>query len=146
MSFLVVTPLGLPHATALRDMLAAAGIRIAGGEEIGPWSAASTWLYARPERPGGVALAMRFEARWRELCPRDVAERWHLADPDDHHHMVAAKADLRLRFAGIPLDGGPPGGGTPFALHVFHVPDAADIAVESRRLDAFVLTGTPAMR
>ncbi|MFO1078249.1 MAG: hypothetical protein U1E73_11065 [Planctomycetota bacterium] len=145
MTFLVVTPLGLRHRDDLLAALAARGIAVAVGDTIGPWSTAATWLYAKAQTAAGIALALRFETRWRALFPDDLAERWQLGDPDVHARLVLAKTDLRAAFPGVPLGDRRPGEPA-FALHPFHVPDPGDVAVETRRLDAFVLTSAASIR
>jgi hypothetical protein len=134
--FLVVTPLGLSRAEELAQALAACRVEVAARQTIRRWSRASSRLYLRSLDPAAVARALRFEQQWRWMYPDDRAERWSLARPDDYVRLVERKAELRLRFRGLPLAGSKPGDPA-FALHAFHVPDACDLAAEASRISRY---------
>ncbi len=137
-AFFVLTPLGLPQANELAAALAVLQIVVVARESLSPWARAATSLYARREAADAQVRAAAFEARWRELCPEDRAERWWLRSPEDYARLIAHKASLRTRFPGVAL-GVAYAGWPPFRLHAFHVPDAGDMVAEAARLDGYCL-------
>ena len=135
--FLVLTPIGRRHRSEFAAALRRLGVRVRGTAELAPWSEASSRLYRRGLQAAAIARAARFEQRWLEEGPHDRAECWTLFDSTDYRRLLAAKAALRQRFAGVPL--GPAAAGEPlFALHAFHVPDPGDLDREAERLRDFL--------
>jgi hypothetical protein len=137
-TFLVVTPLGLRREQELLRALLAQRVHVTAREALHSWATAATSLYERPRAERDASVAERFEVRWRELAPDDVAERWWLASSGDHARLVAAKPALRREFPGVPLDAPRPGEPR-FSLHAFHVPDTGREDLEARRLQPYVV-------
>lgn len=143
MTFLVVTPLGLRRKQELLGALHARGVRVIAREALHRWATAATALYARPRAERDTSVAERFEARWRDVAPDDVAERWWLASSDDHARLVSTKPALRREFPGLPLGEHRPGEPR-FSLHAFHVPDVGCEDLEAQRLQPYVARGCDA--
>jgi hypothetical protein len=135
--FLVLTPLGLLRRDAFAAALRECCVQVHSSAVLAPWAEAASRLYQRELTPAAIVRAARFEQRWRVLCPADRAECWMLASEADFVRLLAAKAALRQRFAGVPL--GPAAPGQPvFRLHAFHVPDVDAVAAGALRLREFL--------
>ncbi|MCU0867448.1 MAG: hypothetical protein MUC36_27000 [Planctomycetes bacterium] len=134
--FLVLTPIGLRQRAEFAAALRQLGVRVRATEALVPWSEASSRLHRRGLQAAAIVRAARFEQRWLEVAPDDRAECWTLVDATDYRRLLAAKAALRQRFAGVSL-GAAAAGEPQFALHAFHVPDPGDLAGESERLREF---------
>lgn len=138
--FLVLTPIGRRHRSEFAAALRRFGVRVRATAALAPWSEAASRLFRRGLQAAAIARAARFEQRWREEGPDDRAECWTLVDAGDYRRLLAAKAALRQRFAGVSLDPAA-AGGPQFALPAFHVPDPGELVRAAERLRDFLGAG-----
>jgi hypothetical protein len=142
-SFLVVTPLGLPDRAWLWRTMSSAGVALIGREEVPSWPRAASALYVTRTDPEALRLALFFERAWEALFPAAPAEAWTIA-PGSHARAEAVKHAARagMRHVALELDRLE----RRAVLHPFHLADGSEADAEARRLTAARLLSAPPAR
>lgn len=126
--FLIVTPLGLPHAGALAGGLAAAEVGVRARGTLADWPRLCTPLYVRECDAVRLFKAWVFEALWRKLFPHSRAEVWWLDGMAGFRRLAGIKRRLREGLApSRSLRVVAHGQDFHARLHALHLPDEADL-------------------
>ncbi len=141
-AYLVITPLGLPHAGAIEQALKR--LRLAAGERwaipTDAWPRFDTAVHVRAgaQRPQ-LRQAALYEQLWSRLFPDAGGEVWEL--PANALEVFAGhKASLRRRLPSLTVEVAPHV--LVGELHPFHLADPSDCEREARRMrDAGKLLG-----
>ena len=139
--FLIVTPAGLPLRDRISDLLSSHDIPVTSRQALPDWPRTSTLLYARTPDDERLSVALAFERLWKAMSLVTCAERWDLRSADDHVRLSLLKRALNQALGTISVHVELPGvalrtSGSTAHLRAIHVPDAADVARESRILDS----------
>ncbi|HYF48428.1 MAG TPA: hypothetical protein VEJ63_03430 [Planctomycetota bacterium] len=121
--FLVVTPLGLPHAFELQTCLDELKIGVSSRLRLPDWPRISSLLYVDTLDDRHLVKALAFEILWRKQFTEHDAEYWGLASAADYARLVALKRVIRPRFPKIKTQVTVLGELKLSSLHAFHVPD-----------------------
>jgi hypothetical protein len=124
-AFVLITPIGLPHAAAILEALARRGVGPSHRMRLASWARIATLLYAKEVSDGALLRAWALEYLWARRWPRGWAEvLWLRAGADEVARRV--KPTLRAVLPRVEVQVRLPGATLDARLHPFHVPDAVD--------------------